>query len=198
MIEILTKPVSGYRASELRIVEQDVPVSFENVAKRWQESSEFCEQFNNALADVPYESFRWELPGLTSTNWHLPFECIVKESLELCRPANASSFEEYFVAALDDVAVFSNLGGNALLIVPTPVADSAAYPHLAAFTRQAPRLQRASLWRSVGSAFANRIGTKPVWLSTAGAGVPWLHVRLDDRPKYYSYSPYRYVLDADQ
>jgi hypothetical protein len=31
----------------------------------------------------------------------------------------------------------------------------------------------------------------PEWLSTAGAGVSWLHVRLDDRPKYYGYAPYR-------
>lgn len=27
-------------------------------------------------------------------------------------------------------------------------------------------------------------------LSTAGAGVRWLHVRVDDRPKYYHYRPY--------
>jgi len=27
--------------------------------------------------------------------------------------------------------------------------------------------------------------------STAGAGVSWLHVRLDDRPKYYGFKPYK-------
>jgi Family of unknown function (DUF6940) len=32
---------------------------------------------------------------------------------------------------------------------------------------------------------------KPVWLSPAGAGVSWLHLRLDDQPKYYGYAPYR-------
>ncbi len=36
-----------------------------------------------------------------------------------------------------------------------------------------------------------RIGAMPVWLSTAGAGVSWLHVRLDTRPKYYHHGPYR-------
>ncbi|MGI9175867.1 MAG: DUF6940 family protein [Rhodothermales bacterium] len=25
-----------------------------------------------------------------------------------------------------------------------------------------------------------------MWLSTAGGGVSWLHVRLDSRPKYYA------------
>jgi hypothetical protein len=38
---------------------------------------------------------------------------------------------------------------------------------------------------------ARRVGRQPVWLSTAGAGVAWLHVRLDDRPKYYGHGPYR-------
>ncbi len=36
-----------------------------------------------------------------------------------------------------------------------------------------------------------RLNSKPVWLSTAGAGVSWLHVRLDDKPKYYGHAPYR-------
>ena len=43
----------------------------------------------------------------------------------------------------------------------------------------------------LADAIAARVGAEPVWLSTAGAGVPWLHVRLDDRPKYYGFGPYR-------
>jgi hypothetical protein len=31
---------------------------------------------------------------------------------------------------------------------------------------------------------------QPIWLSTAGMGVAWLHIRLDERPKYYSHKPY--------
>jgi hypothetical protein len=62
---------------------------------------------------------------------------------------------------------------------------------LAAFVRLAPAQQQSALWRSVGEAMQRRLSKKPVWLSTAGAGVPWLHVRLDDLPKYYGYRPYR-------
>ncbi len=36
-----------------------------------------------------------------------------------------------------------------------------------------------------------RVSRKPVWLNTAGGGVAWLHVRLDDRPKYYGYQNYK-------
>jgi hypothetical protein len=57
--------------------------------------------------------------------------------------------------------------------------------------RQAPEQQKHALWKLVGAAMQHRLGIKPVWLSTAGAGVSWLHVRLDDRPKYYGYAPYR-------
>ena len=30
----------------------------------------------------------------------------------------------------------------------------------------------------------------PVWVSTAGMGVSWLHVRFDSRPKYYRWGEY--------
>ena len=32
--------------------------------------------------------------------------------------------------------------------------------------------------------------TKNVWLSTAGDGIAWLHVRMDPRPKYYQHTEY--------
>jgi len=77
------------------------------------------------------------------------------------------------------------------MVVPCPIAEPSAYGHLAAFVRQAPEPQWHALWQTVGAAMTRRIGSRPVWLSTAGAGVSWLHVRLDDRPKYYGYAPYR-------
>ena len=90
-----------------------------------------------------------------------------------------------------EVVTFANLGRDAILVVPCPVAEFSAYGHLAAFVRFAPEQQRHALWKSVGAAMAGRVGAKPVWLSTAGAGVSWLHVRLDDRPKYYGFGSYR-------
>ena len=77
-----------------------------------------------------------------------------------------------------------------VLVVPRPDGPPAAYGHLAAFVRQAPERQKHDLWPAVAAAMKARIGGDPVWLSTAGAGVPWLHVRLDNSPKYYGHRPY--------
>jgi hypothetical protein len=89
------------------------------------------------------------------------------------------------------VLEFANLGGDAVMVVPRPLGRPDVYGHLAAFVRGAPEVQRTLLWQAVGRALARRVSATPVWLSTAGAGVPWLHVRLDDRPKYYGFEPYR-------
>jgi len=78
-----------------------------------------------------------------------------------------------------------------VLVVPCPIGPPAAYAHLASFLRQAPVEQMHTLWEMVGEAVESRLGAAPVWVSTAGMGVSWLHVRLDDRPKYYGYRPYR-------
>ena len=36
-----------------------------------------------------------------------------------------------------------------------------------------------------------RIDSNPLWLSTLGLGVAWVHIRLDRTPKYYQYAPDR-------
>jgi hypothetical protein len=86
------------------------------------------------------------------------------------------------------------------------------YSHLANFVRLAPDQQVTALWQMAASAYLEALndGTtgekhglrqklkqqqqqqqqlkqKPVWLSTNGMGIAWLHFRLDARPKYYTY-----------
>ena len=80
--------------------------------------------------------------------------------------------------------------GDATLVVPSPRGPDAAYGHLAAFVRGASEAQNHALWEAVGEAVEERLNQRPLWLSTAGGGVSWLHVRLDARPKYYAYRPY--------
>ena len=52
--------------------------------------------------------------------------------------------------------------------------------------------------RAVGAevkSHLSRTSELPVWVSTNGDGVAWLHVRIDERPKYYAYAPYRKFLE---
>jgi hypothetical protein len=67
---------------------------------------------------------------------------------------------------------------------------TSAYPHLARFVRRAPAAQQIELWSHLARALETRLSPARLWVSTAGLGVDWLHVRLDSRPKYYRYAPY--------
>jgi hypothetical protein len=177
------------------VVELDAqPASFVDVLRGWQRDTEFRALFNASLAGAPYAAFRWETPPVTTAAATRPFEFVLLDSPGLARRPEPEAFAEQFRAApAADVVEFANLGGDAILVVPCPQAAPSAYGHLAAFVRAAPEAQRHALWQRVGEAMAKRLGDSPVWLSTAGAGVSWLHVRLDDRPKYYGFEPYRRI-----
>lgn len=169
------------------------PLPVAAVAELWQRDAAFRVFFNRLLADAPFAAYFWEMPPLTCANRVRPFECIVANSPALAGVApDATVFAGLFRTACRDepVIAFPNLGGDALLVTPCPRTPSAAYPHLAAFVRHAPEDQRHALWRLLGSVIAGRLGERPLWVSTSGLGVYWLHVRLDSRPKYYTYRPY--------
>lgn len=147
------------------------------------------------LRAAPFAAYRWELPALTrdSLGWPLEFAFIDCPMLE--RAVDCEAFSEHF--GEPPVATFSNLGGDAILVAPRPQGDSRVFGHLGAFVRSAPDPLCHELLGAVGRAFAARVSERPVWLSTAGMGVAWLHVRLDDFPKYYAHQPYRVVSARD-
>ena len=168
------------------------PVSYAEVLRRWQQDADFRSLFLALLADAPFAAFRWETPPITMATANRPFEFVLLDSPGLARTPDANAFAEHFGdAAPGGVVEFPNLGKDAIMVVPCPNGPLSAYGHLGAFVRQAPEPQKHALWAVVGATMERRLGAKTVWLSTAGAGVSWLHVRLDDRPKYYGYEPYR-------
>jgi len=167
------------------------PATYADVVRGWQGDANLRSLFNSLLADTPYFVFRWETPVVTSTTMLQQFEFVLLDSPGLAREPDPEAFAQHFPAADAGVATFPNLSGDAVLVVPCALSEPSAYGHLAAFVRFAPEAQRHSFWQAVGEALTRRVGVKPVWLSTAGAGVSWLHVRLDDRPKYYGYAQYK-------
>jgi hypothetical protein len=167
------------------------PATYRAVIDAWRSDEDFRRWFDATLGAVPFAAYRWETPPVTAATVSRAFEMMVIDSPELAGPPDLDAFEDHFDARDDEVLAFRNLGGDATLVVPRPAGDEAAYVHLGAFVRRGPLEQRLALWRRVGEVMDRRLGAKPVWLSTAGAGVSWLHVRLDDRPKYYAWAPYR-------
>jgi len=158
----------------------------------WTDSADFADEFSAALGASRFSAFRWETPPLRRQALDQTFEFVLVDAPDLPESPDPAPFTEQFRRAADRPVVrFDNLGGDAELVVPCPLTDDAAYTHLARFVRRAPVWQQRALWHEVGLAMERRVDDRPVWLSTAGSGVAWLHVRLDESPKYYAHTAYR-------
>lgn len=107
--------------------------------------------------------------------------------------ADSSAFSEHLAASQSgDVIDFSNLRGDAHLVVPAPVDSETDYAHLISFLRTAPTGQQHAIMTRVAQMVELRLKVHDqLWLSTSGLGVSWLHIRLDSRPKYYRHEHYR-------
>jgi hypothetical protein len=174
------------------------PATFADVLCAWRNDRAFRSLYNAQVAEAPFKAFRWETPPVTTATLTRPFEFVLLDSPGMAQTPDERAFAEHFRGAPEaGVIEFPNLGGDAIMVVPCPRAALSAYRHLAVFVREAPEPQRHALWQLVGEAMARRVSSKPVWLSTAGAGVSWLHVRLDNLPKYYGFGPYRQIAESD-
>ncbi len=179
--------------ARVEIFDSNTPLSFREFLVLLETDAEFAAWYSELLVSCGFEAFYWELPPLTSETLGNAAEFVIIEAPALARvPPDSTPFQSYFSAQAGlDVIKFPNLGGDALLVVPTPIGSADSYPHLAAFLRTAPMSQVRSLWQVAARAVHENLGTSPRWLSTSGLGVSWVHIRLDTRPKYYNFAPYK-------
>ena len=167
------------------------PMTMKQTLVALRDEAPFRSAWSRALASLPYTAFRWEMPRLSAETLQAPFEAVVVDAPTLERPQDQHAFGQFFEQDDGaDVVTTPNLGGDALLVIPRPRTQDPCYCHLASFLRGAPQAQIDALWRDVATATLERVANRTVWLSTAGGGVAWLHVRLDARPKYYAHRPY--------
>ena len=187
-----SQQLSGGRVIKFAIEKDSSPTSYAEVIHQWQNNSDFRAFFIDLLLKSPFPAFRWETPPVTIATADQPFEFVLIDSPEISLDPDPAAFAEHFEkTGPGGVVEFPNLGGDAILIAPCPDDSQSDYGHLAAYLRNSHVPQQHLLWELVGVEMQRRISSKPVWLNTAGGGVAWLHVRLDDRPKYYGYAPYR-------
>ena len=165
-------------------------LAFDQVARSWRTDEAFRQFWIDSLRGVSFGAYCWECPPVDDLRRNRGFECVFVSNPSLARmPPDADDFAEHFRGDRE-VVTFPNLGGDAMLVAPCPDPAGGNFAHLASFTASASTRRQQALWTAVGAALEARIGAKPAWLSTAGHGVAWLHVRLDGRPKYYRYRPY--------
>tara|TARA_Y100000588_G_scaffold42455_1_gene40534 strand:- start:498 stop:1115 length:618 start_codon:yes stop_codon:yes gene_type:complete len=191
--EATTQLLVAENALKIRLSYGSVDLRYDEVIGLWHTDDEFCLWFSDTLAGAGFEAFFFETPPVDLTSRSQAFECVVLDAPSLVgAPPDPFSFHELFPTEMNkQVVVFDNLVGDARLIAPCPMGTDDRYSHLANFVRKAPREQRAQIWREVGDCMSSALGTAPIWLNTSGLGVKWLHVRLDSRPKYYLFTPYR-------
>jgi hypothetical protein len=173
-----------------RIRSSAADLSFEQVYAGWRTDAAFRAFWIEGLKALEFPAYCWECPPVSDATRGTPFECVFVSSPSLARMGtDRDAFAEHFRPDCD-VAIFENLGGDATLIAPCP-DEAGNFAQLGSFTATAPAGRQNALWQAVGEALASRVGVRPLWLSTAGHGIAWLHVRLDSRPKYYRHAAYR-------
>ncbi len=151
------------------------------------------------LAATPHPAFFWETPPVTRENLGAPFEYVTIAAPSLrAVAADPRPFAKELQTGPKGATVtaFANLSGDARLIAPRSLGPPDAYAHLAAFLRGTPRRQQHDLLALMAAEAQGALYDRPLWISTAGLGVFWLHIRLDSRPKYYSHAPYRRWIGA--
>lgn len=164
-------------------------LSFSEVIDLLATNPAFIDFFNSVLQSSKFSAYFFELPPVTVDSVQNDFEFVLVNSSALARvKPDWSAFADKFKSG--DVASFDNLGKDARLVSPRPLSNSSNYAHLAVFLQNAPEEQKRELWACVANELKRSIGKQPIWLSTSGLGVYWLHVRICKSPKYYSYKPY--------
>ncbi|MCA9897282.1 MAG: hypothetical protein KC433_03785 [Anaerolineales bacterium] len=190
MIKAQIEVLQNGRIHHHTLLDGKRPFTTQQVLQNWQSNETFRSFFIQLLADAPFDAYFWETPPLTEESLERPFEFVFVHAPQLAHvAAERRAFANYFNRG--PVVDFSNLGGDAHLVVPCPQTAQDAFAHLATFSRTASLNQQHQFWQRVGNCVLDHVGERPLWLSTSGLGVYWLHVRLDERPKYYTYQPYR-------
>lgn len=180
------------RIQQISLFANQQPVTYGEVIQLWQSDRSFREFFISVLAEAEMPAYFWETPPISQSSCDRAFEFVLidSDSLADIKP-DPRDFQEYFDSATGEVVTFPNLSKDALLVVPCPIKNIPACTHIAAFVRDAPESQQHSLWQTVGQTIEANLSEQPLWVSTSGLDVSWLHVRLDSQPKNYEFEPYQ-------
>lgn len=96
------------------------------------------------------------------------------------------TFESYIRKSKNRyVTSFPNLKGDSLLIIPIP-RKKVSFVTIKEFIDNASIRHQKEFWKYTSQAIKKFIkGKEIIWISTHGIGIPYFHLRIDTKPKYY-------------
>lgn len=151
------------------------------------------------LNNLNYENYYIEIRPVTYNLLNTFFEFAIIKS-PIYAKASYDCFKEHGINENTNGAKkFSNLSGDTTLISPcyNRNNDISTYGHIGIFLKKAMYEQIINLFKETIKAFyvlSENNQNKVYWISTHGHGVPWLHIRIDDKPKYIQYNNYKNML----
>jgi len=180
-----------------KIKKDDQYLSFRKVLELWEQDAQFRLFYTQILREAPFMGFFWVHPPIIAASLDQIYEFVlVGTEAFKGKTADKTAFSQYF-SPNQLTTSFGNLRNDAQLIVPCPAnSTSETYIHLAAFIRNAQNSQIHDFWQQVSLSIQQKLSNTLLWVSTSGLGVHWLHVRLDQRPKYYSHQPYKSAIQS--
>lgn len=103
-----------------------------------------------------------------------------------------SSFNTHLKSSTSKyVTKFPNLAGDSILIIPIPKKGK-NFTTIKDFIDNASTTQQIEFWRYVSKSIKDVLEKNDkIYVSTHGLGVPYFHLRLDTRPKYYQTQEYK-------
>jgi len=196
-LPLSSEEMEGFQTEEISptVQKYSSSLSHREFWRRIQHDAVFLAALIHRLRGTGFKAFFFETPPVTASTLDSKlFEFVIVEAPELVGvKQDSSTFSQYFKKNRLSIS-FENLGGDAVLVAPVPNTDKPVYSHLALFVNEAPAKQVRECWKHLAKTVletVERKGNERVWISTSGLGVYWLHFRLDSRPKYYQYQPYK-------
>lgn len=177
---------------KFQISRSGTELTYKEVLDLWENDREFTDFYLNIFKKCGCSSYIWETPPISTDSVNQVFEFVIMKTPKYSATPDLHTFREYFDKKARDhgVVSFLNLGHDAMLVVPSPLREGANYSGLAEFYSNSPIDQQRALWKETAHQIKLKLSNQNTWVSVAGGGIAWLHIRLDDRPKYYRYMPY--------
>jgi hypothetical protein len=167
--------------------------SFKEQMIKLATSEEYRESIINIFIESEYDNCLWEFPRIGTDTINNMAEFVLIKSQPFPH-ADKSAFKDNF-DKYSDISVFRNISGDTLLISPNPnmldFYHKEQCGHVMSFMKYGNVEQKHALLKNIGIQMLKLVNSgQSIYLSTHGYGVPWLHMRLCDKPKYYKNKQY--------